>query len=175
MPLSHIRSYHVRRENRACATTPRTKKVTQIKLPNLTPAPFTQNHRPRRKPASQGCRQTPNGSSTGHEQHSETKEQTLALTQTQNDTGLQFALQSPRHLSMKFAFWFGEKTRQRRRLITRSVANPLMSPRNDVNRRAKVARGLGPLQHNIALDSAIVGKESLGALKCLIFCAGRPQ
>ena len=50
-----------------------------------------------------------------------------------------------------------------------------MSPRNDVNRMAKVARGLGPLQHNIALDSLIVGKESLGALKCRDFCADRPH
>ncbi len=30
---------------------------------------------------------------------------------------------------------------------------------------AKLARGLGPLQHNIALDSVIDEKESIGPLK----------
>ncbi len=39
-----------------------------------------------------------------------------------------------------------------------------MSPRNDVNRSVKLARGLGPLQHNNALDSVFAGKESLAAL-----------
>ena len=175
MPLSHIRSHHVMRENRACATTPRTKKITVTRLPNLTSAPFTQNHKPRRTPASQRCRQTPNGSLQGHKQHSETKEQTLALTQTHNDMGSQFALQSPRHRSMRLACCAGKSRRQRQRFITCSVANPLMSPRNDVNRIGKVARGLGPLQHNIALDSAIVEKESLGPLKCLNFCADGPH
>lgn len=175
MPLSHIRSYHVKRENRACATLPRTKKIAWIKLPNLIPAPFTQNHRPRRAPVSRRYRQTPNGSSTGHEQQPETKEQTLALAQTLNDMGSQFTLKSPCHHRMRSAFWCGEKTRQRRYFITRPSANPLMSPRNDVNRRAKLARALGPLQHNIVLDSEIVRKESLGSLKSHNFCAGRPQ
>jgi len=49
-----------------------------------------------------------------------------------------------------------------------------MSPRNDVNRIAKLANGLGTVQHNIALDSSIVRKESLGPLKCHNFCAA-PQ
>jgi hypothetical protein len=31
--------------------------------------------------------------------------------------------------------------------------DPLMSPRNDVNRIVKLARGLGLLQHNNVLDS----------------------
>jgi hypothetical protein len=36
-----------------------------------------------------------------------------------------------------------------------------MSPRNDVNRLGKLARGLGPHQYNIALDSMIGQKESV--------------
>ena len=54
-----------------------------------------------------------------------------------------------------------------------NCANPLMSPRNDVNRMSNVARGLGRLQHNIALDSVIVQKESIGPLKSQDFCAAR--
>jgi hypothetical protein len=38
---------------------------------------------------------------------------------------------------------------------------------------AKLASGLGIVQHNIALDSMIGGKESIGPLKCLNFCAAR--
>ena len=52
---------------------------------------------------------------------------------------------------------------------------PLMSPRNDVNRMAKLASSGRAHQHNIALDSAIVEKESLGPLKCLNFCADGPH
>jgi hypothetical protein len=37
-----------------------------------------------------------------------------------------------------------------------------MSPRNDVNRLVKLARGLGLLQHNNVLDSDFARKESLG-------------
>ncbi len=54
-------------------------------------------------------------------------------------------------------------------------ANPSMSPRNDVNRTVNVARGLGPLQHNIVLDSVFVEKESIGPLKWQDFCAARTQ
>ncbi|WP_393932954.1 hypothetical protein [Yoonia sp. R2-816] len=50
--------------------------------------------------------------------------------------------------------------------VCRSVPIFFMSPRNDVNRSAKLARGLGPLQQNIVLDSAIDQKESLTSLKC---------
>ncbi len=58
--------------------------------------------------------------------------------------------------------------------LTQFSANPSMSPRNDVNRMAKLAIGLGTVQHNIVLDSAIVRKESLGPLKFHYFCAA-PQ
>ena len=44
-------------------------------------------------------------------------------------------------------------------------ANPLMSPRNDVNRKANVARGLRRFQQNIVLDSMFGEKESLTPLK----------
>lgn len=40
--------------------------------------------------------------------------------------------------------------------------DPPMSPRNDVNRLVKLARGLGLLQHNNVLDSDFARKESLG-------------
>ena len=73
---------------------------------------------------------------------------------------------------MKFAYQSVTEDAPRwARFLIRSNANPLMSPRNDVNRRAKLARGLGPLQHNIVLDSEIGGKESTGALNWLDFCA----
>ncbi len=48
---------------------------------------------------------------------------------------------------------------------------PLMSPRNDVNRTAKLARRLRAHQYNIALDSGIGEKESLRPLKTGGFCA----
>ena len=46
------------------------------------------------------------------------------------------------------------------------TAKLFMSPRNDVNRLAKVPMSLGRHQHNIALDSEIAEKESAALLKC---------
>lgn len=46
-----------------------------------------------------------------------------------------------------------------------------MSPRNDVNRSVKLARGSGLLQHNIVLDSVIGEKESIEPLNWQDFCA----
>ncbi|EBA13814.1 hypothetical protein RCCS2_07994 [Roseobacter sp. CCS2] len=75
---------------------------------------------------------------------------------------------------MKFAAYWADNhdATQGSHLIVLS-ANFLMSPRNDVNRMCNVARRLGPLQHNIVLDSVIDEKESIGPLKCLVFCAAR--
>jgi hypothetical protein len=53
----------------------------------------------------------------------------------------------------------GDPAQQQRQIIYR--IDPPMSPRNDVNRSVKLATGLGPLQHKIALDSDFAGKESL--------------
>lgn len=110
----------------------------------------------------------------GPQTAAKTREQTLALTQTQSGLAYRSLRYSPTPSMHDVRYWNDQAVlAQKGNLPIFPDANPFMSPRNDVNRMGNVARGLGPLQHNIALDSAIAKKESVGSLKSLVFCADR--
>ncbi len=113
----------------------------------------------------------PTGSSKGSQAATNPKEQTPRPC-ADKTVKVCKRYRKPPSPSRKFRTHFAMSVTLSKRHLTRKThAKPLTSPRNDVNRRFNVARGLGTHQPNIALDSAFVEKESLGPLKSQDFCA----